>query len=816
MSTNKTRRRSAQVIIEWAWIAAGVILLPLYAGLSAAPVAAQEGTSSPAVAERTLDFDIPAQNLNAALLDFAERAGLQLIYDVSTVNDLRSAPLRGTFTPQEGLDRLLEGTGITHRFSGSTTVSLQKAKSSGVTVLNQITIQGEAGSGRIDGFRAERSSTALNIDAPLIETPATVNTITSDFLDTLQPRQFGELVDYVPGASISTKGIGGGFGNTDAFILRGFTISTEQSNGITIDRFVAPRQFYHFDRSLYQQVDILKGTASVQYGATSPGGIINYITKRPEFETAYSLEGTVGSDDHFRGSLDATGSLGNIDTLAYRLIVTAQDAEATFHGDDGVTFPDDKTIVNPQLTWRMPTEGALNLSYEYNDIESHSETGIWRLDNGEILYNRTFAGPESSATIEQHLARIEFTQPIFTDWEIVLGANYYESESTVVLDEAFGNFFSPTPLDGSPFIRFASIADSDDEESQFLAAVNGKFSTGEHVEHQVTVAFSHSDYERNVIRGFGFDLAANIDPFNPVVTGPSPAPAPTGPSIITEVTQDQFRLHDYVTIHEKLKIFGGLAILDYEAENFGSINEDDDVVDWNIGVVYNHSSLLNPFMSYGTSTEVQFGLLSGGGLVPAKESEQIEVGLKSEWFDERLLTTLSFFQIDQTNIAQPDPNDPTNTFSVLAGDIRTRGMELEATGRITDQVSLYGGYSYLDTEFVASVIGNEGNKQYGVPRHKFSLFGQYAFTGNLAGLTAGIGLIHVGERWASNANNYKVPAYERVDLTLGYKRGSFRVHGTLENLFDEDYIAASYNNDPSGWLIQGQKRFFTLTAGYDF
>ncbi|MCG8445448.1 MAG: TonB-dependent receptor, partial [Hyphomicrobiales bacterium] len=272
-------------------------------------------------------------------------------------------------------------------------------------------------------------------------------------------------------------------------------------------------------------------------------------------------------------------------------------------------------------------------------------------------------------------------------------------------------------------------------------------------------------------------------------------------------------LQDYISVGEKLKIFAGLRYTDAEG-NFtltsGPRSGSDTALDYTAGAVYNFQPEFNPFFSYSTALTPQTGAQSGSGdAVPFREGEQIEVGLKSEWLGGQLATTASVFQIEQTNISEGDPANPG--FFILAGDQRTRGFEFEAVGKVTDQFSVLGGYSYLDAEFTAGT--NEGNRPHSVPKHKVSLFGQYEFAGELAGWRTGLGFVHVGARQGNNANTFKLPTYERVDAFIGYERGGFDFRLAIENVLNEDYIIGA---DAGGNFAQGAPRFFTLTVGCEF
>lgn len=665
--------------------------------------------------------------------------------------------------------------------------------------LDQVTLEGAA---PVQVLRAENSSSATNVDAPLIETPATVNVLTKDFLNTIAPRALEDAIQYVPGASVENAGDP----FSPKFNLRGFTVDSLQSGGIYVDGYQGVRRGYHFDRSLYEQIDILKGTSSVLYGLANPGGVVNYTSKRPQFEAAHRVEATLGSFDTTRGTIDLTGPLSNSGkNLAYRLITTAQESNQTVNGQNNDISFDDQVIVKPSLTWRTPTKGALNISYEYSHIESVFDPGIKRLDDGQFLFDtEPYVGPESGFDRKFHVGTFEFIQPVSDRWNVLIGGALARSDNVSEIDSSFFG-----PLDGTNMPRWTARSLEDYEQEEVRAELQGQFDTGSSMRHDLTLGVSYLRTEVSVDRG---NVTTNdaIDPFNPRF-GPAPdVPTPVRWFKNGTDPEKSVYLQDRVSIRDHFKVFGGLRYTDFEVfrEHISAsdFRRSDQAVDWNAGVIYNHNPWFNPFASVSTSTQPQQEVNA------PREGEQIEVGLKSEWFDGRLATTASIFQVEQTDIAEADPANP-GVFT-LAGDQRTRGLELQATGEITRQLSLLAGYSYLDAEFSESTTGNKGNRPHSVPEHKVSLFGQYAFTGDFNGWRAGLGFIHVGDRSGNNANTFDLPSYERVDAFVGFAHDGFDFRVSVENVLDEEYIAGSAGNGHR--LAQGAPRFFTVGAGYEF
>jgi len=787
-------------------LASALTLLPLGTGL-AAPVWAQSGPSQAPSAQtgETQSYDIPAGPLNQVLGRFASESGLLLSADGRLTRGLQSDGLQGEYSIEQALQQLLAGTGLNYRLAEDDTVTLvERSPNNGPLQLAPIQVGADAG-----GFRAERSSSATNVDAPLIETPATVNVLTGDFIDTIGAQRIEDIIQYVPGASADSVN-----STANGVNIRGFSsqsLLAFGSSSFFIDGNRAPGLRYHFDQSLYERVDVLKGTSSVLFGAADPGGIVNYVSKRPEFEQRTRLEASLGSFDLARTSIDTTGPLNSAGTLAYRVIATYHDANQTVHGSNDDSSQDQRWLIKPAITWLLPTGGEFYASYEFSQRDTNDDPGIKRLADGSFTFDSDpFFGPENRREDDNHVAVVEFTQPLGEDWEFAFDGAYNHTDIVYRWDATYG---AP---DGSNLLgrSFGFRPDVDQDQYELNAEFNGDFQTGAMIKHNLSFGINYFESDLDIPEQFSGFISGAIDATNPVF-GPTPALPATASSLSSTGEELGIYLQDFVTIGERFNVFGGLRFTDAEqtfAFNGNPTVGSDEALNYSVGVIYNHSSLLNPFASYSTSLTPQRGGLSGSGdPVPFKEGEQFEVGLKSEWFDGRLATTLSVFEIEQTNIAEGDPANPG--FSILAGDQRTRGFEFEAVGNITDQISIIGGYSYLDAEFTESTTGNEGNTPRGVPEHKFSIFGEYAFTGDLKGWSAGIGFIHVGNREGDNGNTFELPTYERVDLSLAYERGPFDFRASIENAFDEDYIAGT---NGFGSLQQGAPRFFTMSVGYEF
>ena len=757
-------------------------------------------------------YNIPPGPVSKALTQFIETSRLFLAGTSALTAGVQSPGLSGSYTAEKGLRELLAGTGITYRIDGENTITLLAAgKPKKPDKLEMIMIGGkgetESGTRSPEGFRARNSVVATNADAPLIETPATVNVATRDFLDTIGARRIEEVLQYVPGASAESVNASG-----TGFNIRGFSTSVFGSvagggeASIQIDNYRSATRRYHFDPALYERIDVLKGSAALLYGTAGPGGVVRYVTRKPQFERLHRFEATLGSFETMRGTIDLSGPLGDDSKVAYRLIATGLNSNQSFHGDnDDISF-DDRRIINPQLIWLTPGGGELYLNYEYSRHESTFDPGIKRLTDGSFTFNsRPFLGPDNFLERENHIGVAEFTQSLGANWQILVGGKIGRSNVDNFTDASFG-----LPNADNRLNRFTGRSDERMDHEEIRAQLSGQFNTGSLLQHQVTVGVYYLSEKNSTDRASVFQRGV-VNALNPVFD-----PVPLGKSSFyasNSLEEQAVYIQDYLSVGKKLKVFGGLRYTDAEADvtlSSGRRPGSDTEINYTVGAIYNLQPVFNPFFSYASALTPQTGAQSGSGdAVPFRAGEQIELGLKSEWLGGRLATTASIFQVEQTNIAEGDPAN--RGFFILAGDQRTRGFEFEAVGEITDQISLLGGYSYLDAEFTEG--GNAGATPRSVPRHKVSLFGQYEFSGDLIGWRASLGFIHVGQRQANNTNTFRLPTYERVDAFIGYQRGGLDFRLAIENVLDENYIIGS---DAGSNLAQGTPRFFTLTADYEF
>lgn len=322
---------------------------------------------------------------------------------------------------------------------------------------------------------------------------------------------------------------------------------------------------------------------------------MQFVTKRPEFERRTRIEGTLGSFETSRLTLDTTGPLGEGDKFAYRLVATGLDSNQPFHGDNDDRSFDERLIVNPQLTWLTPGGGELRASYEYSQHDNAIDPGIKRLADGSFTFNtEPFLGPDSKFERENHIGMLEFTQPLGDAWELNVAGAIGRTDFDGLWDASFGD-----PDAGNMLSRSTRRFKEDFESEELRAELKGDFNTGEWMEHQLTVGVSYLT-AKNVQDNSQIRIPGVIDALNPVF-GSAPDTGPISFAFSTELEEKAIYVQDFISIGEKLKVFGGLRFTDAESIllfSGGGNDGSDEALDYTIGAIYNHNNLLNPFISY--------------------------------------------------------------------------------------------------------------------------------------------------------------------------------------------------------------------------
>ncbi|MGV2831526.1 TonB-dependent siderophore receptor [Myxosarcina sp. GI1(2024)] len=650
-----------------------------------------------------------------------------------------------------------------------------------------------------DDYFEPDATTGTRLDIPRLETPASIGIITEELIEDKAARRAEDLTPFVSGVSPSDGEAQGGL--TPQFTIRGFGVNRQ----VYINGLRDSQRFLVRDLANIERIEILKGLSSLLYGTGTPGGVVNYITKKPESTPQYSASFQAGSFDFYRGEVDATGPITKDEKLLYRFVAAYQEANSFV---DNVE--DDRIFIAPSLTYLTGNNGSLTLEGEYYRQDKDINSGA-KFRDGEFLFDRSYTDPRNSQINDNYRVAAYFDQPFSDDWKISLSGQYFHIDRAN--DPLSAGFFFN---EEDELVRSYDILSDDFDQVNLRGEVTGDFKIGA-TEHKLLAGVEYSWSETNFTLGSGVfsDSDNTIDLENPSFDVPIPDVEfrdPFDEPFIVSISDWGIYLQDFVT-WGRFRLLAGLRYGEFENTSNDEINSEGNFVSPTVGLVYTLSDSASIYASFSQSTEPQSGTTRDDEFIEPREATQYEIGTKVNLFDERFNVTAALFDLTQTNIAESDPADPE--FVIPVGDVRTRGLELDLTGEITNNLSLILAYThFFEAEVIASDEGLEGNSLLNAPSNEIGIYGEYEFTeGALRGLSLGTGLIYVDERAGDSDNTFDLPSYFRVDLGATYELNNLTFALAIENLFDETY--ASGSSDRAN-ITQGRPFAVTGSVKVDF
>ena len=619
--------------------------------------------------------------------------------------------------------------------------------------------------------------TGTRFETPIEDTPQSIQVIPRQVLEDRGVVRLDEFTDNVSGIQRLTGGAGPG---SSGFIIRGFADDYETlRNGFRTQGGFA-RDLANIDR-----VEVLKGPAAILYGSGFQSGTANTITEKPLEDPLYEVKATFGSYDFYRGEVDLTGPLTESGSLLYRLNASYQN-QGSFR-DFGRYAG---TFIAPTLTWKLGDRTTLSVDYENLTYESVN-AGTFRADPRFLNVRRSFYQGEPDLDLETYSANsltYEFEHRFSDNWQFKQSFNRVWQEISIRRASR-----RALKADGETLNRRYTVADSDTNNLTFRNELFGKFNTGS-LRHNLLfgVEYSHLDYPSK-------EFSTAIDPIN--IFNPRYGARPIGAlslDYFETYGNDVFSIYlqDIIEVLPNLKIATGVRFDSskgfYEDLQTNTIiNEvSDSQFSPRLGIVYQPSDTTTLYASWSNSFTPQiFGRNSSGEAFKPITSEQLEAGIRQEFFDRRLLASLALYQITRQNVATTDPNSDDFFDRIQTGEQRSRGIELDISGEISPGWKIIATYAYTDAVVTKDNVIPVGDRLGGVPYNSASLWTTYEIQkGNLQGFGGGLGLVYLGDRPDGIPNTFTVPSYLRTDAALFYRREQLEARLNFKNVFDVKYF----------------------------
>ena len=682
---------------------------------------------------------------------------------------------------------------------GPTTVTLD---------IVQVEAERESATGPVDGYAARRSASGTKTDAALLETPQSVSVVGREQMDAQQVQSIVEATRYTPGVRSETFGADS---RNDWFLVRGFS---SQEAGYYLDGLQLPSSSFatwRIEPFGMERIEAVRGPSSVLFGGTNPGGLLNLVSKKPPAEALRHVEVGVNEFANAYGAVDLGGPLGGGGHWFYRVTALARGGGTQVRDIDN-----DRLFLAPSVTW-APTErttltvhgsylldrtrGQGFLPYEGTVVDAPygriptdfytSDTSLDRFKRNQALLGYEFEHRFSDAwTVRQNL---RFGR-LGIDFKTLYGVGYDGPPSDARL--ARGNFVT------TPTANLFTL----DNQSE------ARFSTGP-VRHTVLFGFDYKHFRLADEQGYAADESISLrDP----VRGDY-APTDTRYTLNTSrqnqlgvYLQDQIQFverlhlilsgrHDWVALKLDNTLLPASSYEGWQAAFSGRA-----------GLLYAFDSGVSPYVSYSRSFNPVAGTTVAGELFEPERGEQYEAGLKFQPVGTRTSVGLSVFELRRRNFLTTD--GLFNTLQI--GEVRSRGIELEANASLARGLDLIGSASFYRLAITDGADFEQGKVPVGVPSLMASLWLDYTLPeGALKGFGAGAGVRHVGASFADRTNEKEVPGFTLVDAGIHYERASWRAAINASNLLDTTYVSGCSSTTA---CFYGDRRKAMLNVGYSF
>lgn len=645
----------------------------------------------------------------------------------------------------------------------------------------------------------KRSTTATKTDTPVLETPQSISTVTRRQIDDQNAQSVSNALRYTAGV-LSDADTNSRY---DSVFIRGFGAFGTATNYVNfLDGLKLPRgQAFantSIDPFLLDRLEVLKGPSAVLYGQMSPGGLVNQISRMPS-ATPYNefrLEG--GSYGRIQSGITSQGAIDKAGHWLYSLTAIGRSSGTRYDNVDEQRF-----AVAPALTWTPDEDTRLTiLSYYQRDPKG----GYFN-----SLYPKSLAPAQYRPFLN---SKLNVGDPRFDSFEREqYGAGYqfdhrfnnivsvYSSFRYSHVDVDFKSLQMNGPLSPTGILpRWALRSQEDAGGLSTDNRVQFDIATGP-LQHRILTGVDHQSSNSDWLYQLG--PATQLNVVNPVYYQPAGPLAPV-------INNGQRLMQTGLYAQDQISLGAWRASLgvrhDWTEQNTtnrlaaSSSSQSADKTTYRAGLLYLFDNGFAPYVSYSTSFEPVVGVGADGSPFVPTTAEQYEAGIKYQPSFLPILLTASAFDIRQQNVLTPSA---VPGFNVQQGEIRSRGLELEARGNVTENLELVGALTFLDTRVTqssnASIISN---RPQAVPDHFASLWANYSFhSGRLNGLALGSGLRYVGASYGDDANSLQTPSYAVVDAALRYDLAMIarELKGAeltlnVTNLFDKEYYSSCSSN----------------------
>ena len=660
-------------------------------------------------------------------------------------------------------------------------------------------------------------------DTPLKELPQAVQVLDAKLLDDLGITRLDSALELASGVSKQNN-----FGGLwDSFAIRGFAGDENFPSGFLVNGFNGGRGYGGpRDASNVERIEILKGPNSALFGRGEPGGTVNIVTKKPNFDQGGSFTIGAGRWNNYR--VEADFNLPITDTIAVRVNGAGEDADS-FRD----TIHTRKYVVTPSILAQITPDTIFTYELEYINQKVPFDRGVVAVDGvlGLIPQSRFLGSPFDGSIDIEVLGHQAQLQHDFSDvWGVVLGFGYK--------DTTFEGFSSDPELvlsrqrldnDGRTLSRQRRFRDYSTKHMVFRGEISGKLDTAGLI-HNIRIGADYDKFDIDLFqvryRPSATDQSYSIDIFNPNYN--IMPPTPTGVIQDSSEVQKAWGIYfqDQIDVTDAFKVRFGGRYDDFrqDIDNRTSLTNPNPGKSYTKfspmgGLVYEVTDRISLYASYGKGFRPNSGLGFDGQPFAPETSRSYEVGGKYVSPGGKITSTLSLYSMKKSNILTTDPVNAG--FSKPVGSADSKGIEFDINAKLPADFEIFATYSYTDAGWAEDVLDPnfalpilKGDPLVNIPKHQANLLLFKNFSIGDRNAMIGGGVNYVGKRLGETATTFFLPSYTIFKLLASFEpTDDIKISADVSNLLNKRYYASSY---ASLWVQPGTPRSFSVRASFNF
>ncbi|MFA7892024.1 TonB-dependent siderophore receptor [Pseudomonas putida] len=773
------------------------------------------------VSAEPIGYNIAAGPLASAIKEFADVSGVSVNFSGSELTGQSSEGLRGSYEAQDGLAHLLQGTGLRTQQMGDKRYMIVRPDQDGLMELAATTVSSIGLGATTEGtgsYTTGSANTATGLGLSARQTPQSVSVVTRQQIEDQNLNSVTQVLEQTPGVVVDSMGPAGS--DSNHIYVRGFEVGSIQVDGINRPETYGFRDDLA-DMVSYDRVEVVRGATGLMSGTGDPGATVNLIRKKPTLEAQRKLTLKAGSWDDYRQELDVSGPLSESGNVRGRFVASNTNSQSYV---DRQSL--DKQAFYGVLEWDITDSTLLTVGAEYQEMDNEGAGNhgfpMYNADGSHFSPSRSF---NSASDWSYHKRR---TKTVFTTlehqldngWQLKANAEHNRRS----YDDAFATAASGTVNpDGSGISTWTGRWAGEPRQTSFDLSAAGPFELFSR-EHQAYLGASHyrAYYRNDGYPLWSFQDIDNINTWDGSLAIPDAIYTKSSQDALDE-TQDGLVASVRWSLADDLSLITGARVIDWQRDETSTTLSTGDtsrtsrsetgVVTPYLGLVYDLNENWSAYASYTTIFKPQSNKDVGGAYLDPLEGVNYELGLKSEFWDKRLTTAFSVFEVHQDNLAVADGSnlapDGNQAYRAESGT-KTRGFEMEVAGEILPDWQVSASYTYAVSK------DSDGDRlKTEVPRDTLKVFTTYRLQ-SVPQLKVGGGVRWQGneyyKRSGPNGETFTQDPYSVVDLMAQYAfTPQTSVSLNLNNVFDKTYYTAIGSR---GWY--GAPRSATATLVYAF